>query len=272
MGLRIADIAADTLLLDDELVIPGKAELTEYEREIGGPLPPFFREFLLQYGYGTWSGLFDIMEPEYRRRLTDYGRELWADHGHLWWPRSEAVMPRTEALEASVLINTMDGDLIAWHPATRTFFVTPRHDNIVTVLDHRMSALAEWAQFDPPYWFEPIGNRGTMELSGQPIPLEEYERLVRATLAPVTGVVHSEANNGARYHKIPEGRSRLQASVRGEYENQIGEPLVVTNVRLDFNARHRAAVALFLAELARHGFSGREAVDGEWVPAVLVPE
>ncbi|MFD1886652.1 SMI1/KNR4 family protein [Paenibacillus wenxiniae] len=102
-------------------------ELDTWEQQHAVKLPLAYRQFLLEYGQGTYNDLFhvEMPDPERLQEFAEYG--LW-EHGH------NSPITASQLTECVVIASTVDGDMLALHREVTGGFWLPRHsEQIVAV-------------------------------------------------------------------------------------------------------------------------------------------
>ena len=127
---RIVDPYVENGMCDEvKLTLANDAEVDAVETKANFHFPTGYREYVTTLGRGEYCSYIRIHMPwkilsEYR----DYQRflkEYW------FWDRGAEVISKSKATESVNVGDTMDGDVILFHPSNPgELFVLPRHDDM----------------------------------------------------------------------------------------------------------------------------------------------
>ncbi len=145
-------------------------ELDALEQQYGVRLPQAYRQFLQEYGQGTYCDWFhvELPDPERLKEFAEYG---------LWEHAEDSPITAMQLAECVVIASTVDGDMLALHPHLEVGIWLPRHsEQMITVQWTESSWEASMQQqyayvygheyeVEQPTYFEPWNGRQQHELS-----------------------------------------------------------------------------------------------------------
>ncbi|EWT01274.1 hypothetical protein N865_05630 [Intrasporangium oryzae NRRL B-24470] len=134
----------DFYLVKDELTLHTTEEVDEAEAVLGLRLPDGYRELVTTLGDGVISGLLRVCRPADLPRRQGFLAEVL--HRGWFYDEPDETMSRTNAMESVMVADTLDGDVIIFHPDTRQLHVLPRHDTRTHAVGSNLWALVDWLQ------------------------------------------------------------------------------------------------------------------------------
>jgi hypothetical protein len=88
-------------------------------KRLGDKLPKSYQDFLVEYGIGTYCGFLRVKPDD--QQLKEY---TWEDFGGF----NESIPIKKEQLEECItLMESIDGDIFAFHPKVNQLLLFPRH-------------------------------------------------------------------------------------------------------------------------------------------------
>ncbi|MFK0523060.1 SMI1/KNR4 family protein [Paenibacillus illinoisensis] len=107
-------------------------ELGYFEQQYSVSLPASYRQWLEQYGEGTYSGWMNIQRPdqEVLKPFAEYD---------FWMHTEDTPVSLDQLKECISLGSSVDGDFLAIHPEIDGLLWLPRHDEQITLWEHTES-------------------------------------------------------------------------------------------------------------------------------------
>jgi len=104
-------------------------ELGHFEQQHSVSLPASYRQWLEQYGEGTYSGWMNIQRPdqEVLKPFADYD---------FWMHSDDTPVSQHQLKECISIGSSVDGDFLAIHPDMEGLLWLPRHDEQITLWKH----------------------------------------------------------------------------------------------------------------------------------------
>ena len=125
-----------------KLTLAMPAEVDALEANLDASMPVGYKEYVTTLGFGDYCNYIRIDMParilsgyeEYRRFL----REYW------FWEMGD-ILPKERALESIKIGDTIDGDVIIFHPSrSDELFVLPRHDDMLYRIGSNLYEAIDW--------------------------------------------------------------------------------------------------------------------------------
>ena len=126
-----------------KLTLATHNEVDALEVNLNVSMPIGYREYVTTLGFGNYCNYIRIDMPsrilsgyeEYRSSLTDY----W------FWEMGEDILPKERALDSIKIGDTIDGDVIIFHPSqSAELFVLPRHDDMLHRIGSNLYEAIDW--------------------------------------------------------------------------------------------------------------------------------
>lgn len=142
------------------------AEVAALERNLGVRLPDGYQEWVTTLGEGTFRNFVRVFPPS--RILDDLQAHRGMMAGYWFWDAPGERFGQEEAMESIPLGETLQGDVLVFHPAERDkIYVLPRHEERLHVLGPSLIEAVEWVStpgvlgdIDEGTFFEPQSSRG----------------------------------------------------------------------------------------------------------------
>jgi hypothetical protein len=117
--------------------IGSAAELDALEQQYAVKLPQSYRQFLLEYGQGTYNDLFhvELPDPERLQEFAEYG---------LWEHEQHSPITASQLNECVVISSTVDGDMLALHREVTGGFWLPRHSEQIVAVSWQDLPWEDW--------------------------------------------------------------------------------------------------------------------------------
>ncbi len=147
------------------LVLATPAEVDALEVRLGVRFPAGYREYVTQLGEGTLNTFVRVLPPW--RILQELGEHQGMMAGFWFWESDKVVFSQQQAMESIAIADTLDGDLIVFHPSDpRQLFVLPRNDERLYARGPGLLETINWVcsgrvlrSFGPNRYFEPSDSR-----------------------------------------------------------------------------------------------------------------
>lgn len=115
----------DFYLVQDELRRSTDADVDAAEAALGVLLPAGYRELMTTLGGGVISDILRVIRPaeleERQEQLQGLAREAW------FFEDPDETLTPSYAFESFMIADSVDGDMIIFHPTTGHLHVLPRH-------------------------------------------------------------------------------------------------------------------------------------------------
>ncbi|WP_322923796.1 SMI1/KNR4 family protein [Paenibacillus campi] len=147
------------------------AELDGIEQQYQVKLPEGYRQFLQQYGQGTYCDWFHVNMPDAERL------QQFAEYG-LWEHEQDSPITATQLRDCVVIASTVDGDMLALHSDVKGGLWLPRHSE-------QIMAVSSW-----------------QELSWQAFMNGELQRLYKGAPTSLERQCYFEPWNGRQQHEF----------------------------------------------------------------------
>ncbi|WP_337033065.1 SMI1/KNR4 family protein [Paenibacillus illinoisensis] len=111
-------------------------ELGHFEQQYSISLPASYRQWLEQYGEGTYSGWMNIQRPdqEVLKPFAEYD---------FWMHTEDTPVSQDQLKECISIGSSVDGDFLAIHPEIDGLLWLPRHDEQITLWEHTESEFGD---------------------------------------------------------------------------------------------------------------------------------
>ena len=147
------------------LVRATQSEVTDLETRLEATFPAGYREYVTQLGEGVLSDLVRVLPPW--RVLGELEAHRGTMAGFWFWESGDDAFDQAAAMESIPLADTLDGDVIAFHPtAPERIVVLPRHHDRVYVRGPDFLETINWVcsgrvirSLGPERYFEPFDSR-----------------------------------------------------------------------------------------------------------------
>ena len=126
-----------------KLTLATNSDVDAVETKEDFHFPAGYREYVTTFGRGEYCSYIRIHMPakilaefrDYQRLLDEY----W------FWDLGKDVISKSKALESVNIGDTMDGDVILFHPShPNELFVLPRHDDISHLVGSNLYDAIDW--------------------------------------------------------------------------------------------------------------------------------
>jgi hypothetical protein len=147
------------------LVLASQHEVDELEAALGVRLPDGYREYVTTLGEGSLNVLVRVYPPW---RVLSEREEHQALMAGFWgWDSGDIPFGQEEAMESIPVADTLDGDVIAFHPLEpNRLIILPRDDERLYARSQGLLEAINWIcsgrvlrSFGPQRYFEPFDSR-----------------------------------------------------------------------------------------------------------------
>jgi hypothetical protein len=246
----------DVLIIDDLERVRAE-ELDAIEQTIECKLPADYRAIMTTFGVGTYCGFVYFWHPGEIPRQTQVYREIWARYSEFFWPQSDRILALDQALRSFVLAITIDGDEIIFCPPPRdSFYVLPRHDQVVYTMPQGLSDPLVWeggagagVRIPALPYFESHRGRGHVELSTHrtDLTIDSVYDLIVPHLSHGQGSIPRDAGAHSMVALFKDERAIVSLVAGGGDDRRV-------RVRIDFNLTQTTAVDALISHLIALGF------------------
>lgn len=156
---------ADVELRGGPLVLATHEAVDDLEARLGVRMPGGYREYVTTLGEGMLNALVRVLPPW--RILSDLEEHRGLMAGFWFWESGEVHFGQEEALESIPIADTLDGDMIVFHPAeAHGLIVLPRDHERLYARGPDLLETINWVcsggvlrSFGPHRDFEPFDSR-----------------------------------------------------------------------------------------------------------------
>ncbi len=160
------------------VVLVSDAEVDEMQDRLGIELPDGYRDYVTRLGEGRLN-VFVRVHPPWRI-MAELDEHRGTMSAYWFWESGKVPFGQEEAMESIQIADTMDGDVIVFHPSDhKRIIVLPRHGDRLYVRGPDLLETINWVcsggairRFGPLRYFEPFDSR------------LDSDRTPRATSAP----------------------------------------------------------------------------------------
>lgn len=140
----------DFYLVHDELRRSTDAELDAAEAALRVRLPESYRDLMTTLGEGVISDQLRVVPAtqleEMQRLYRTIIQEAW------FFEESDGALTQADALESIMIADTLDGDLVVFHPKSRRLHVLPRDDESTYDVGTSIQDVVDWFQDSGVLW------------------------------------------------------------------------------------------------------------------------
>lgn len=118
--------------------------VSDTEAALGLAFPVGYREYITSFGAGVLGGTYVRVYPPERiiREYRDFQRR-WDEYW--FWDEGQNVLTKTEALKCVIIGDTLDGDLLIFHPLRPDrLLMLPRNDDLIYEAGADLFSALEW--------------------------------------------------------------------------------------------------------------------------------
>jgi hypothetical protein len=242
-------------IVDENLRTYSEQEISNFETEKNLSLPEDYKHFLSKYGDGIYCGYLRIHALGDIASRTIYLREILREYPEFFWPASDSVLTKIDSQSCYALADSIDGDTLAYEPASKRLILFPRHGEraicVEGVFENPLNLWNALGIESPLYLevFSPVHNKISKRIILQGKKIKEdihlHANKVEAIHQPGTYLRLSEENAEIFYSKRWAGRMQLD-----KYNTLHGDRL---SISFDFNKAKMKQVEtdlkrLFLSE------------------------
>ena len=124
-------------------VLASDADVDDLESRLGVRFPDGYREYVTRLGEGDLDALIRVFPPWRVLAELDAHRGMMA--GFWSWEAKGASFSQDDAMESIPLADTIDGDMLVFHPEDRTkIIILPRHDEHLVVRGPDLLEAIDW--------------------------------------------------------------------------------------------------------------------------------
>jgi len=147
------------------LVLATSADVDDLEARLGVRFPDGYREYVTQLGEGTLNTFLRVLPPW--RVLADLDEHRGLMAGFWFWESDKVAFGQDEAMESVAIADTLDGDVIVFHPSDPGhLIILPRDDEQLYARGPDLLETINWVcsgrvlrSFGPSRYFEPFDSR-----------------------------------------------------------------------------------------------------------------
>lgn len=143
-NVRIVDPYVDKGLTPElKLTLADPAEGYAAEERLGTSLPLGYKEYVTVLGFGAYCNFVRISMPN---AVVEGYKDYQAFLDEYWfWEMGEEFLPKTRAVTSIKIGDTIDGDVIIFHPSTpKELFVLPRNDDMSYKIGTDLYEAIDW--------------------------------------------------------------------------------------------------------------------------------
>ncbi|MFS0871165.1 SMI1/KNR4 family protein [Paenibacillus xylanilyticus] len=218
-------------------------ELVRFEQQHSVSLPVSYRQWLEQYGEGTYSGWMNVQRPDHEvlKPFAEYD----------FWMHTDDTPVSQQQLEDCISIgSSVDGDFLAIHPEIDGLLWLPRHDEQITLWKHTESEFGD--TLDRIY----CGYYGQAETI-KPSYFEPWNELRNHTFYHLED--HEDGMSIQHLASLCQAQFKWDAVMESEYTCKLFMASIGGYLR--FNYANGREIALFYEEI--HGVEGTTDYDIE---------
>ena len=207
------------------LVLSPPDEVDTAEMQLGIRFPSGYREYVTQFGEGVLGGYIRIYPPRrilsgannvaaWRRRIDQY----W------FWGGGSNALTKSEALEAVIIGDTLDGDELIVHPAnSERIYILPRQSEEIYLAGDSLPTAIEWlCTSGAPT--EPFTERNFEPFTRQHGKATDDAGWTRGAIL---------GGSGGKDHVWPQNLTSYRGAVR-EFERRIADHVIATGQAVKF--------------------------------------
>ncbi len=126
-----------------KLTVVAPDEVKTVETSISVSFPDGYKEYVTTLGFGEYCNFIRINMPSVI--LSDYKEYQNFLDEYWFWEMGEDLLPKEKAIESIKLGDTVDGDVIIFHPSnSNEIYVLPRHDDMLYKIGGNLYEAIDW--------------------------------------------------------------------------------------------------------------------------------
>ncbi len=143
-NIKIIDPYVENGMCDElRLTLATTDEVDAAEANLNVSFPSGYKEYVTTLGFREYCNYIRIEMPS--RILSEYKNSQQFLNEYWFWEMGEKILSKEEAVESIKIADTIDGDVIIFHPTNpNELFVLPRNDDMLYEIGQDLYEAIDW--------------------------------------------------------------------------------------------------------------------------------